>query len=237
MMGTERLDWTRYWVRRDGSMRSDDGFLADPGDPADPFSLNPELITTESLLQSRCVVMLGEPGMGKSTELRSHHEALREAGEVVEFLDLLEFGDEGRLVEELDERLESLSHAERPYLLLDSLDECRRRIPNVGLIVTQRLRRAGIEELRLRLACRTGDWLDSLESALLAVFSDVVIRELAPLREPDVAVACSARGVDSGGFFAAVEAEGLQVFASPGLSKFSSRLRDLDNSGYPVGGI
>ena len=196
----------------------DDGFLADPGSRQGLFSPNPDLELADEILSHRCVVLLGEPGMGKSTELERHRNSLASTNVSYEFIDLMGYGDEARFVEDLDNALEALGGVQTPHLLIDSLDECRRRIPTVGRLLGSRIRDARIPGLRLRVACRTGDWLESLEQSLEATFEDIVVRELAPLRRADVRDACIAQAIDADLFLETVTNEGLQTFATRPLT-------------------
>src|SRR5580692_4115557 len=74
-------DWQRFWVARTGMLDlSDGGFLADPtswlrrSHPATPATLT-------DLAKYRALVLLGEPGIGKSTTLEA--EAARVSADAV----------------------------------------------------------------------------------------------------------------------------------------------------------
>jgi len=70
---TARYDWRRFWVRQTDVLDlSDAGFLRDPEDPFGGHGL-PQL---PELAQYRGLVLLGEPGIGKSSELKSEHDRL-----------------------------------------------------------------------------------------------------------------------------------------------------------------
>jgi replication-associated recombination protein RarA len=57
----------RYWCPLTGRIALDaGGFLADP---RDPFGFDQTLSTYDEADQHRCLVLLGEPGIGKTTEL------------------------------------------------------------------------------------------------------------------------------------------------------------------------
>src|SRR5439155_26020202 len=62
--------WKRFWCAREGTISlADAGFVADP-EVDDWLSLNPELRSFEEIADIRCLALLGEPGIGKSTALR-----------------------------------------------------------------------------------------------------------------------------------------------------------------------
>src|SRR5436305_12311361 len=72
-------DATRFWCEPHLSVEYDTvGFLAEQRD--DGFrSINPHLLTTDELAEHRCVVMLGEPGMGKTYVLEGHKPLLTDS--------------------------------------------------------------------------------------------------------------------------------------------------------------
>src|SRR5687767_4952414 len=58
----------RFWVPREGRLRLDErGYLADPDAHA---HWNPDVVAWESLRDHFCLILLGEPGAGKSTALQ-----------------------------------------------------------------------------------------------------------------------------------------------------------------------
>lgn len=212
----------RFWSRRNGRVAIFDGFLRDPTDGSVNFFGGDELERLSSLSEPRCVALLGEPGMGKSTAL----DDWRRAGEVgaapVQFHDLREYGDESRLISDIF-RSETISrwqaNESEIHLVLDSLDECRSHIPNIGAVLTSQLRRLPTARLRLWIACRTGDWPALLESELKSQFhDDFDVFEIAPLRRDDVASAAVHAGVDGEAFMTTVEAAGVGPLAARPLT-------------------
>lgn len=66
----------RFWCPPAGRIALDGGgFLADP---ADPFGVDQTLATYDGIDHHRCLVLLGEPGIGKTTEV---DRAVARAGE------------------------------------------------------------------------------------------------------------------------------------------------------------
>ncbi|NLX97957.1 MAG: hypothetical protein GXY83_17480 [Rhodopirellula sp.] len=65
---------SRFWCPRDGRFfLSDGGYLADPsGDARDV--LNPDLADFSDISDQSCLVLLGEPGIGKTTALREERQ-------------------------------------------------------------------------------------------------------------------------------------------------------------------
>lgn len=185
-------DVLRYWVRFDGSYSLDaHGWLGDPGGPGSPNSYrNPDAVTSDALSSIACVVLLGEPGMGKSHALAEFAAKAEASGSRTLHIDLGSFGSEDRLVREVLNGPEIRTWIESDqdlWLFLDSLDEARARIPTLPAILSIFVRDCPAGRLRLRLACRTSDWPPSLEESLASVFDDAGVHELLPLRRSDAA--------------------------------------------------
>ena len=63
--------WKRFWCPHDGVYSlADNGYLYDP-DSEYGKTVNPQLASLSEFEASPCIVLLGEPGIGKSTEFRS----------------------------------------------------------------------------------------------------------------------------------------------------------------------
>ncbi len=206
----------RYWCRREGTFRSDShGFLLDP-EGSSGRSLNPELVELTDEDGRDCLVLLGEPGMGKSTVLAAESDRWRVAngttGDVLVGLDLGEYGDESGLIRELFEPPEWdhwRSGDRTLHLHLDGLDECRLQLPNVAKVVLRQLRKLPrLDRLKLRITCRTGAWPHHLEEGLKSLWPEdrTGVLELMPLRRRDVAEIAAGSGLqDVEAFFVELE--------------------------------
>ena len=154
----------RYWWRyKDGSPHLDDGFLIDPSGMAGQ-GLNPGLKPLSALDDVCCLILVGEPGSGKTVEIQRACERSAEQaaanGDRVWWLDLREHGDERRLVSEVDRAFSDLQLTHNKlWIYFDSLDECRLRVKTVATILVNRLAEglAAPERLRVRIATRTAD--------------------------------------------------------------------------------
>lgn len=209
-------NWKRLWYPRGAEIG-----LSPGGYPYYPDSIlgsiiNPGVVPFESIADVPCLILLGEPGIGKSYAMRMAKDAISTEvegeGDELLWLDLHSYGDEGRLVRDLFESdvfVTWLEGKHRLHLFVDSLDECLLRVDTVAEILGDELvrYRDAIQRLRLRLACRTADWPLGLEYSLDQLWGEdaVGVYELAPLREEDVVEAVRANGLSADVFLAEID--------------------------------
>lgn len=207
----------RFWASRTGNVNLvDGGYLVDPLGPYGS-ALNPDAVPFDAIAATHCLVMLGEPGIGKSHAMRTAREQLREradpSSDRILAVDLRAFSSEDRLARKLfdsDEYREWRAGTHRLHLFLDSLDECLLRIDTVGALLLDELQQDAdrLGRLFIRIACRTAEWPGAhLESGLTDLWGGVNIGvyELLPLRRVDVAIAAGDNGVDPAPFFEEIE--------------------------------
>ena len=175
----------RFWLPFGETYRTDSrGWLVDPA----PGRTDTRLLTS-ALTDLECLVLLGEPGIGKSTALdqlaplpAKLYPSLR--------VNLAAYSSESRLVTHLFEGTEisRWSHSgERLTLTLDSFDEAHDSIPNLHVLLAEYLEGWDRKRLSLRIACRTAEWPSSLTEKLERMFDHVNLVELLPLRRVDAA--------------------------------------------------
>lgn len=172
----------RFWIRLGGSVHLHQGFLVVP----DRRSLV-ALIETEELVEAPLQILLGEPGMGKSTELRHLADRLWvcHPQDRVEVLDLRSVGSHDHLRELLGRALQRTGDG-RIWLLLDSFDECLLRVGTLSEVLLEALAAHQPDTLGLRICCRTGAWPQSLGRQLAEWFGvETTPLELLPLRRED----------------------------------------------------
>lgn len=204
MQMTIQHNWQRFWSPRESAyFPTGNGYLADPTISPNN-ALMPHVKTMEQLAEMSCLVMLGEPGIGKSTEIdamrKTSVEKAAEIGEKVYYVDLRSIGSDQRLFQKLFESQEFKSWCDGSYrlhLFLDSLDESLLRVATVATILADELPQYPVDRLTLRIACRTVVWPSVLEDALRLWSDDsLCIYELLPLREADVVAAAKNYDVD-----------------------------------------
>lgn len=77
-MLTRVYDWKRFWCPRSSSIsQADGGYLADP-DSTWGKAHNSDLVSLETIADVPCLVLLGEPGIGKSSELEKLRKCTEE---------------------------------------------------------------------------------------------------------------------------------------------------------------
>jgi predicted NACHT family NTPase len=209
-MTSKTYDWKRFWCTRTGKLNlSDSGYLFDPESEFGNI-YNPDVFPFEKIAKFHCLGLLGEPGIGKSTTMRTQKRVIdaqvTEAGDVSQWVDLRAFQTDARLVKAVFEDpifLDWKKGSHRLHLFLDSLDECLLRIDSVVALLLDEFKRLPIERLSVRIACRTADWPLGLEEGLRELWGNesVEVYELAPLRRRDVAEAARAIGLDPDSFF------------------------------------
>lgn len=94
-MQTKPFKWKRFWTLPHDTIRlADGGFLPDP-DTTWGRLLNPSIQDFDQIGSFKCLVLLGEPGIGKSAAIRQETErvqAQKGRQDRVLAFDLREFG-------------------------------------------------------------------------------------------------------------------------------------------------
>ncbi len=201
-----RYNWKRFWCVRGGTFDlSDNGYLTDP-DAEYGSIFNPGLVSTETLQETACAVLLGEPGIGKShciEEMWENEGALsnEELWKPLWF-DLRGYSSEDRLIRDIfaSNTVQSwIAGTGYLHIFLDSLDEGLLRIGTLAAILSSELIKLPVERLKLRIACRTADWPTTLETQLTKAWGEEVVQiyELAPLRKTDVEESLKASDIEN----------------------------------------
>lgn len=195
-------NWQRFWYPRESTIELlDGGYLYKPNREWARF-LQPNIVPLESLSHIPCLILLGEPGIGKSNELRKLEIFTREQlTETAFWFDLGGYQTDTMLNEELFKASVFqawLAGTHQLHLFLDGLDEGLLTIPVITRLLERILQKCPVSRLRLRITCRTADWPNSLEEALRLLWNkgSVEAYQLAPLQKVDVSEAAAANGLN-----------------------------------------
>lgn len=197
------FSWKRFWCPRTGTLNlSDGGYLYDP-ESEYGYMFNKHVVSFDKISEVPCLILLGEPGIGKTEALRKI--AILEDKQKSLRIDLRSYGKEERLIRDIFENPLFRACLEGEYslhLFLDSLDECLLRIDYVAVLLAEEFKKyssnKNFRNLYLRLACRTADWPSLLERELTELWGkNIQIMELAPLRQMDVYNAAVELGIDA----------------------------------------
>lgn len=222
-------NWKRYWrLRGEEFHLEDSGYLPDP-ETEWGAHINPRLVQLKKLTDFPCLVMLGAPGVGKSTEFVSEFERIRQevtkTSDAALRIDLQDYQTDIRLIAdafncETTRQWRAGGHV--LHLFFDSLDEGRLEIANIANILSKELKNleAFAKRLRLRITCRTAVWPQSLEQALKSIWGEEAVRvvELLPLRHTDIIHAAEFENIDPSSFLAEVRQLSIQPFAADPIS-------------------
>jgi len=221
--GSPTYNWQRFWIARTGTVDlSDGGFLVDPTNLLLRSSATKPLPLTE-LNDYRALVLLGEPGIGKSTTLLEEAERIAKqavAGDTISIhVDLRAYSSEQLLYKKVFESPEFMAwtHGTSNLVLhLDSLDEALLRIDSIANLLADELPLYPASRQSVRIACRTAVWpAGILETALCHLWGDAAVGvfELAPLRRCDIAAATEVQGIDYEAFIRELYAANAVPFA------------------------
>ncbi len=238
-------NWQRFWCPRSGHINlADGGYLYDPeakwGD-----AYNPDLVTFSAISQIPCLILLGEPGIGKSqaieTERKKVADELKDTTDEILSLDLRSIPDTYKLDSKLFKSKKFtnwLDGEHRLHIFLDSLDECFLQIKQIATILVDELSdyHEEIHRLTFRLACRTAVFPSVLEQGIKEIFGEnsIGIYELAPLRRTDVIEAVKAEGIESDAFLEEVHKKSIVPLAiKPITLKFLLNTYRRHNGQFP----
>lgn len=219
------IPWKRFWANS-ATPDLDEGYLANPEDELRFFVGNEHARTLEQLAGFRCLILLGEPGSGKSSEVdRASNKARKvDLSLVSDVTSLYRHLFDASWLSEWREGQDELT------LYLESLDECLLRVSRVVDLLGREMASWPLDRLRLRIVCRSAEWPVSFEEQLRARWTKEPLRvfHLLPLRRVDVAQAAVARGLEPDWFLSQVQQMGaIPLAARPVtlnfLLKFAAR--------------
>jgi len=225
-MHQKTYNWKRFWCSRTGNFSlADFGYLYVP-DPEYAEQIGSDVVAFDRIASIPCLVMLGEPGMGKSTAARNAYEQVKASGEECLWVGLGDYKDDAVLCNAIigNEAFQQwLKGDHKFHLFLDSLDEGLLGNESVGRILIRELDKLLCDRLCLRITCRTADWSQTLENKFLEKWGqdNVGVYELAPLQRKDVAEAAKKEAIDPDEFLKAIfDREAVPLAIKPITLKF-----------------
>lgn len=244
-IGNVRVPWNRFWCTPDSTIHleeGDRGLLTDPeselGKHLNPnvFRL-PEIIPTVGPL-----ILWGEPGIGKSTELLNlKHLVEQSQNKETDKLISFHFRDISDLSSFRNRTIENpvwrdwsagLGHL---TLVVDGVDEGLLRIPNFISDLASMLSDAPLQRLRVILTCRSAEWPIELGNRLVSLWSipdQKHIFELCPLRYADVAEFAEARLPHPTAFLDQIATKRVTALASRPITLLFLLNEFLNNKGH-----
>lgn len=221
-------EWKRFWFPRGAEIDlSDGGFLTDPDGPAGRIAKH-SAATLMALTDQRCLVLLGEPGIGKSHTLEAGRPAIdaeiQGRGDQIHWVDFKAVGEQSNLPRQLLEHQKIIDWINGGYFLhlfLDSVDEGLVHIKRLSNVLLGELQEWPVDRLFLRVACRPSEWPAAFEDGLKELFlaagadanNPIHTCELAPLRRSDVIRAAETEQLDPGAFLDEVKHMGVAPLA------------------------
>jgi hypothetical protein len=205
-------DWERFWYPKGGEYKSDyAGYLENPRSTyAYLTNPNPDVVPFENISEKPCLVLLGEPGMGKSFAIKQAFDQSKEKGKDSLFFELRGYDSSSDLREEIFENQNFKSWIDGSHrldLFLDSFDEGILSIKSLSDILIRQFRKCPCERLQLRITCRKADWQSTFEEDLKQLWGEdkIAVYELAPLRQIDVKEAAEKNNLDAAVFLSEIQ--------------------------------
>jgi hypothetical protein len=202
MIDDEKYEWERSWFPANTRAPFLSGFL--PERDEEPLSESHAGVSLDDLQDVQCLILLGLPGMGKTHEMERQAKTAADRGHKVTFISV------GRLAEATDLETIALPEGFEPNgqigrslwtLFFDGIDEAVAQPAQVEKAIPRILRKLAqqvpLEQIRVRISCRSAEWPHSLEAELRTIWSGDSLRvyELGQLRSSDVAVAANHIGI------------------------------------------
>ncbi|MGY0387885.1 NACHT domain-containing protein [Nocardioides sp. WG-D5] len=202
-----------------------------------------DLVTPEMAAAGGALVLLGEPGIGKTTEFAKIAKAATIQGAArihevrgTELIDSAAFNELVRdPLSELPAKDGTTTYNGTVDLVMviDQLDEsqCLRNVPNM---LRRALHGKDVRRLMLLVACRTADYPDELTAVIKTAFGGCSVADLAPLtRAAAINLVSSVEGIDGAGMIEEASSAGAGPLAAIPLTL--AMLTQVRKGGNAVG--
>ncbi|NEO36356.1 MAG: hypothetical protein F6J90_08500 [Moorea sp. SIOASIH] len=229
-MSNQIYNWQRFWCSPSDRFYLDYyGYLSDPKVQSVNgynYNPNPNLVTFREISGIPCLILLGEPGIGKTQAMEEEEDKitaeLNNTDDEILSLDLRSVLTKDELTQKLfksEEFTRWQSGRHRLHIFLDSFDECLLEINKLAVILVDAIKNykehVKLKRLTLRIACRTAVLPSVLEPGLKKLFGEdsLKIYQLVPLRRQDVVKAAEANGIDPDTFLEEVSRKNIVPLA------------------------
>jgi len=205
------LPWRRYWTPLGGRLSAGHdgrGFMDDPEDIYGR-AMNPEVHSLPDLLSSPLLVLTGQPGIGKTTEVdRLASQAstwLSHGEELVHVRGRIITSDEALRRETVDSPKwrRTIAEGGSIRLLFDATDEALRRVSALVEVMAHWLNDEPRERIKAILVSRVAEWHLADSQLLAGLWSerpDNLVYELCPLRWKDAELAAREANINPEAF-------------------------------------
>lgn len=219
------IPWKRFWCPMGQAINCGESGRDFLSDPEHDFGriLNPSVMGLEQLLDKPCLVLCGEPGMGKSKAIElARQEIISRSGADPNplWINFRDIPTEQVFHRKTFHTLKWKSWLEsdaKLTLVVDGIDEGLMRVPNFIPYLTAELRELPLKRLQLILVCRTAEWSLAAGNQLLGLWevSDANgVFELCPLRHQDARLAAETWKLDADRFMSEVYAQSVTGLAA-----------------------
>lgn len=169
---TINFPWKRYWVRLSETFARD--YYGFPEDPEHENYLyrTEKAYSFSQILRHQCLILLGEPGLGKTTVMEEEFLTLKQQlspNETALYFDLGSYTEASHLINEVFNTQVVLDWMDGNgvlHLFLDSLDEGRIHIKPLTRHLSRELKKLPADRLKLRIACRSAEWPNTFTETL-----------------------------------------------------------------------
>ena len=139
-------DWKRYWVPYGSHEESYFEYSS---------LYNNENPTLADLRDKKCLILLGDAALGKSTTLKQEYENLQSTNIGAFFIDLKCISDYTSLKDKFISLKQYCNNKSKVYLFMDSFDEGQLVFDNIVNSLVDNLKYLDLSKIYIRIACRT----------------------------------------------------------------------------------
>lgn len=204
--------WERFWRPRGEKVIFDqNGYLYNPNTEYGKY-YNHNLANLYALSKIQCLILLGEPGSGKSHELNKHYIASSKYCDLVSYINLsiYDSGSDLRATFENEFNKFRKTNSNSFMIFIDSLDEGMLNIKTLMAVLKDIIYKNLdiLQYLYIRIACRTAEWQYSgFEDTFVNLWTEdrIKVYEISPLSQIDVIKAATSNGIDANAFLKEID--------------------------------